>query len=284
MFNAWRTDLDKLNSMTKYPSIPTFHPLGDKGRISNVDPTDWCRWKLEPEIIVTEKIDGTNARLIICPDGQIIFGSREELLGCFGDLISNPTQGIVETLTPLTRRLYGILELTKFDIHKVRAQVQERDSFKVDSGIFLVLYGEVYGGGIEAWKKYTLDPGLRSFRLFDVMLMQEHDYAPILDMERPRIARWREQMKQPYLNEQELVSFAQHHQIALAPRRATVSWSELPTDVATALDFLTKYAPTSHCLLDTNAQAATEGVVLRTPGRTPIAKLRWDDYRRAARG
>ena len=31
MFDIRAVDLDKLNSLTKYPSIPTYHKIGDKG-------------------------------------------------------------------------------------------------------------------------------------------------------------------------------------------------------------------------------------------------------------
>lgn len=88
-------DLNKLNSMTKYPSIPTYHALGDKGTLLeqivtfNVD---------DGEVILTEKVDGTNSRIILLPDGNFVLGSREELLFAKGDLIGNPALGIVDAL------------------------------------------------------------------------------------------------------------------------------------------------------------------------------------------
>lgn len=64
MFNVRQTDLQRLNSLTKYPSIPTYHTL---------DPKDGClvaeAVRFDGDVIATEKIDGTNARLICLPDG-----------------------------------------------------------------------------------------------------------------------------------------------------------------------------------------------------------------------
>jgi hypothetical protein len=58
-----QVDLDKLNSMTKYPSILTYHALGDKGVLQET-----VQIPFEGRIIGTEKVDGTNARLIFCLD------------------------------------------------------------------------------------------------------------------------------------------------------------------------------------------------------------------------
>lgn len=88
--------LAKLNSLTKYPSIPTYHALGDKGRLT--EQTN-VQFGADEAISVAEKIDGTNARVIILEDGYII-GSREELLYSSTDLLHNPSQQIVETVLP----------------------------------------------------------------------------------------------------------------------------------------------------------------------------------------
>ena len=89
-------DLRKLNSATKYPSIPTYHSLGERGRL-----LDQCIDLAEQDLVATEKVDGTNSRIIILPDGMYLIGSREELLHAKGDLIHNPAQGIVTPKTGL---------------------------------------------------------------------------------------------------------------------------------------------------------------------------------------
>ncbi len=76
-FSLRSCDLNKLNSMTKYPSIPTYHALGDKGALLEQTVS------FDGEIILTEKIDGTNSRIVLLPDGNFVLGSREELLFAF---------------------------------------------------------------------------------------------------------------------------------------------------------------------------------------------------------
>jgi hypothetical protein len=70
--------------MTKYPSIPTYHALGDKGVL-----LDTVQIPFEGRIIGAEKVDGTNARLIICPDQNVLVGSRQDRLWERRDLIGN---------------------------------------------------------------------------------------------------------------------------------------------------------------------------------------------------
>ena len=83
-FSLWSCDLNKLNSMTKYPSIPTYHTLGDKGTLLEQTVS------FEGKVVLTEKVDGTNSRIILLPDVNFVLGSREELLFAKGDLIGNP--------------------------------------------------------------------------------------------------------------------------------------------------------------------------------------------------
>lgn len=98
-FSVRSCDLSKLNSMTKYPSIPTYHTLGEKGALLEETVP------FEGEIVLTEKVDGTNSRIILLPDGTFILGSREELLFAKGDLIGNPALGIVEALKAVASTL-----------------------------------------------------------------------------------------------------------------------------------------------------------------------------------
>lgn len=93
-------DLRAINSLTKYPSILTYHALGDRGRVSDRVQVDFGT---DP-VLVTEKIDGTNAR-IICRDGDYLIGSREELLHARGDRVHNPAMGIVDAMRPIADRM-----------------------------------------------------------------------------------------------------------------------------------------------------------------------------------
>jgi hypothetical protein len=60
-------------------------------------------------VIGTEKVDGTNTRMIFCPDGSALVGSREDLLWERRDLIGNPAMGIVEAVKDTVRRLFETL-------------------------------------------------------------------------------------------------------------------------------------------------------------------------------
>lgn len=54
--------LSYLNSMTKYPSIPTYHKLNEKGIL-----TAERNVIFDEPVFATEKIDGTNARILLIP-------------------------------------------------------------------------------------------------------------------------------------------------------------------------------------------------------------------------
>jgi hypothetical protein len=100
-FDIRRTDLDKLNSLTKYPSILTYHTLGDKGALQ-----DAVQVPFAGGVLGAEKVDGTNARLIFGPDGSAIVGSREDLLWERRDLIGNPAMGIVAAGRDVVQGVY----------------------------------------------------------------------------------------------------------------------------------------------------------------------------------
>src|ERR1051326_1446206 len=100
-FDFRRVDLAKLNSLTKYPSILTYHALGDKGILKEA-----VQFPFEGRVIGTEKVDGTNSRLIFCPDQSVLVGSREDLLWERRDLIGNPAMGIVEAVKELVQAVY----------------------------------------------------------------------------------------------------------------------------------------------------------------------------------
>ena len=71
-FDLTKIDLALLNSMTKYPSIPTYHTLDPKnGALS--EPAS----AFEGDVIGTEKVDGTNSRIILTPDGRYLICAGE---------------------------------------------------------------------------------------------------------------------------------------------------------------------------------------------------------------
>ena len=100
-FDIRQIDLGKLNSMTKYPSILTYHNLGDKGILQET-----VQIPFQGRVIGTEKVDGTNTRMIFCPDQSVVVGSREDLLWERRDLIGNPAMGIVEAVKETVHSLF----------------------------------------------------------------------------------------------------------------------------------------------------------------------------------
>lgn len=271
-----RFDLGTLNSLTKYPSIETYHALGQKGVLKEFVETDFeegQRDDLPPlarfvgGVEVTEKVDGTNARLIIFPDGLVIVGSREELLYATGDLIHNPTLGIVATLDFL-----GV-------IAAARAQLSAPDRIRV-------VFGEVYGDGIgAAGKRYSAGrKGLTSFRVFDVASVPVEG----LVWSKEEAAAWRQRGGQRYENAAVIQATADHLGAGRVPSLITLDAQELPRTVESTRSWLAFHAARTRVALAhrEGELVAAEGLVLRgfdVDQRRLLAKIRFEDYDRTLR-
>jgi hypothetical protein len=246
-------DLGTLNTLTKYPSIPTFHAL-DPATGNLLDETV----PFTGEIIGTEKVDGTNARIISLPDGTYLLGSREELLYAKGDLIGNPALGIVAELRPVAERLGAVAD----------------DAIRVH-------YLEVYGGKVTgASKHYTGDRRV-GHRLFDVAVLA--DYDTLLQRPPAELSAWREAGGQTFLAEQALRAVAERDGLTLTQRLFAVDAGELPTQHDKTREFLAEHLPRTFSALDDGALGQPEGIVLRTADRASIAKARFQDYDRTLR-
>lgn len=252
-FDVRAIDLRVLNSLTKYPSIPTFHTLDAKngGLLeSSVG--------FEGPVIGTEKVDGTNARIVSLPDGTYLLGSREELLYAKGDLIGDPAQGIVAALRPLADTLAPVAA----------------DEIRVH-------YLEVYGGKItQAAKQYTGERNV-GFRLFDVAVVD--DYATKLSWPAAKVSSWREAGGQSYLPEPDLLDAAARDGLDVTPRLFTLDAGELPTEIEKMSRFLAERLPRTLSALDGAAGGQAEGIVLRSADRATVAKARFQDYERTLR-
>ncbi|WP_405064682.1 RNA ligase family protein [Kribbella sp. NBC_01505] len=250
MLELRNCDLDNLNSVTKYPSIPTYHSLDPRngGLLDE-------RVPFAGPVIGTEKVDGTNARIVTLPDGSYLLGSREEFLYAKGDLIGNPALGIVAEL----RAVADALPVPAADRIEVR---------------FL----EVYGGKVTgASKNYTGDRRV-GHRLFDAIHLT--GYEDLLTQPRPALSEWRESGQQPFLNEEELQKLATADGLTLTPRLFTLDATELPDGLEETQAFLSQHLPQTLSGLDDAAVGTPEGIVLRTPDRSTIAKARFQDYAR----
>lgn len=247
-FDLRAADLRVLNSLTKYPSIPTYHELDPRngGLVESAT-------AFPGEVIATEKVDGTNSRLVLLPDGGYVIGSREELLYACGDLIGNPALGIVEQLRPVAERLIAAHE-----------------------GGLHVYYLELYGGKVGgAARQYSADPARFGWRLFDVVLLEEWEAA--LSWPPAQIPAWRDAGGQPFAGEETLLALAAAAGLEPTPRLFRAD--TLPESIAGMHALLTERLPATLAGLD-GTPGRAEGIVFRTPDRKVIAKARFADYER----
>lgn len=247
-FDLRSADLRKLNSLTKYPSIPTHHALDPKNGGLLEEPTvfEWT-------VIGTEKVDGTNGRVIVLPDGQWLIGSREDLLTASGDIVHNPALGIVDALREVAEK-----------------------AATLGSGGFdeiLVLYLEVYGSKqLPAWKHYGA--GQPAYRMFDVAEIP----SDMLGWEVERIASWRQNGGQHFGSERVLSDIAERCGVELTPRLFEMDGSDLPSDIEGMRTFLEQFRTTK--VATSGEPGLNEGVVLRSRNRSVISKARFQDYDR----
>lgn len=246
-----KLDLRKLDSATKYPSIPTYHEMGDRGRLTNQPSLDFD----EEPVIVTEKLNGTNVR-ILRGNGWYLIGSRKELLFFSGDFLHNKALNIVKNVRGLADRLPQTSYLT-------------------------VYFGELYGGGIgKAWKQYTDERDVFGFCLFD-MIEFGPEILPYLDNNSVEsIAANRDRGTQPFASENRLKTMQTNHDVSLTPR-----WSMPLPNIRSheeMLRWLHASLPQTQAGLG-GVVGKSEGVVIRDKDRTKIAKLRFEDYARTLR-
>lgn len=252
MITTRTTDLRRLNSATKYPSIPTYHALGEKGRLlpEHVDLGN------EP-LVLTEKVDGTNSRIILMPDGAYLIGSREELLHAKGDLIHNPAMGIVDALRPFADLL-----------------IEGRSPAP---NVVTTIYVETYGGKTTAAAKQYTGERRIGFRLFDVSVVpvEQLEFSP------EQISAWRESGGQSFFSETQLKEFSAEADVELTPRIECDS--RLPVEISETHEWLKSHLSATRVALDDKAGGKPEGLVVRTVDRKRIAKIRFEDYERHAR-
>lgn len=255
-----RLGLSKLNSLTKYPSIATYHALGEKGRLREERNRSFSP---DARVVITEKLDGTNTRIVLLPStGEYLIGSREEWLHARGDLVFNPALGIVEAVRPVAERMAQAL--------------RGRDGL-------LALYGEVYGGKVTAAsKEYTAgNAWLMGFRVFDAWSSAIEPLVDRCERSSPeQLAAWREESAQPWLDEELLAAITEEIQVERTPR---IDAPAPPESVADVWKWLQSTMPRSLAPLSETATGRPEGVVVRTHDRAVIAKIRYEDYQRTVR-
>lgn len=255
--------LQKINTMTKYPSILTYHNLGPRGSLvdSLVEDTHFD----EREVYITEKIDGTNSRAVMFTDetGTVVdylIGSREDLLYAMGDRVVIDTMGIVAEMKQIadTIKLLG--------------------EGKLEPNSMYCVYGETYGGKINAHKQYS---GHNAFglRLFDMFIMPNDKVSEMLDNDITIISSWREHAGQPFKTVEYLADFCAHYYLDRVPYIKRIYGNEIPTDLQGVWDWMQEFK-TSIAKIDGDGVGNSEGVVVRYNDRSLIRKIRFEDYQR----
>ena len=240
-------DLKKLNSITKYPSIPTYHKMGLKGKLT--EETE----ELEGRLFASEKIDGTNARIIVLDDRPHYYiGSREELLYAQHDELYNPNNGIVD----------AVRSIAEYIVEKIGG---------------IVIFGEAYGHKIGSnAKQYSVD-GRVGFRVFDIAKISEDK----LDCDPAIIAAWRDGGGQEFFNKDDLKDRCDRLRLDMVPDLELKS--DPPKGLKETLEFMEDMISDSKAILDLGAGGQPEGIVIRNFNRSKIFKLRFEDYERSLR-
>lgn len=199
--------------------------------------------KPQGDVIATELLDGVSCRVVLFADGSYLIGNPQRWLYASGDVIGDAALGVVPTLRPLADRLSG--------------------GVNVEPDTVLVVYGELFGGKTPAAARYTSrkEIGYRTTDVATVNLTGDPE------------AR--------FLPERELQAFAAEHSLPLVPRVARFPARDLPTKPDAVLLLLEELLPSSRCRLDAAADGDPAGLIVRSPDRSWVVSLRFDDYRRA---
>lgn len=251
-------NFEKLNTMTKYPEIKTYHKMGEKGRLQPE-----LSIELDPDKTyhLSEKVDGTNTRMIFIAykdSCDYVIGSREELFYANGDRIINHELNIVNNLLPVCDTISEI-------IHQ-----------NFSSGIFTI-YSELYGGKLPASKQYTSTKDY-AFRVFDMMVITPIEYIDLFKKQREQIAQWRDHGGQEFFNNRDRIAFCMQLGLRTVPLHRIAFGSEIPTDLKDTYEFMQSYRTTKAGINCEGGRA--EGIVIRSDYRKEIVKLRFEDYER----
>lgn len=247
-------NLRSVNSATKYPSILTLHAMGERGKL-----TEALTAELSGTLWATEKIDGTNARIVLFPDRSFLIGSREDLLFARGDLLHNPAQGIVDATRELA---FGIA-----------------DQHETNPSEATVFFGEVYGGNVSSGSKNYAASKTTGFRLFDIAVIPLEQFRAAPE----DLANWRDGGGQPFVEVPRLSQMAMSLGISVVPPIVEIDAGSLPMSHQGVYDWLKSMLPETRAALDQGAKKRSEGIVLRSADRKKIVKIRYEDYERTLR-
>lgn len=252
--------LEKLNSMTKYPSILTYNALGSKGGMA-MGLCDGEGFPANTILEATEKVDGTNTRMVVIGDDYVI-GSRTQFIHAKYDRIINDKQTI-----PCIDALRG---------------------FEGEDDYMYVIYGEAYGVGIQDGSKvYVAQGNETKFRVFDIYKISLDKVEDLLHQPQNVISHWRDHNKQPWYNTDELQEFCDFYHVDRTPVVKTFNSNEMPVEAPDVYEFLKNFSESQSLIGSSEGvenlnkkYGRAEGIVVRTRDRSFIRKLRFEDYRK----
>ena len=275
--NTWLNNLvnyyglDKINSLTEYPSILTYHKLGDKGMLMD-ELYEENKFDKDSLLEVTEKVDGTNMRLIMTNDDYLV-ATRSNIVYAKYDRIC--TESAVKPVIDACQYLI--------------------DSFRNDtmSDVMLVVYGEVYGYNIcNGSKVYCVKNNIssRKFRVFDVRAFPCTEIESILDKDIQEISRFKSTSNKYWYDYDMLSAVCYEYNLERTPMLCRINEMLLPTNIDDTYTWLQDFA-LSKAVIGEKEEGVVynpkfglaEGVVIRDKDRTHIAKLRFEDYERTRR-
>lgn len=263
-------DKAKLNSMTKYPSILTYHKTAPRGGL--LPELTEGENRADHVLFVTEKVDGANSRIVFFTneDGRIkdfFIGSRENMLYVSGDRCFNEDGHIVENILTVAEEIITHAAL---------------DDVQLPPESIVTFYFEHFGGHNNGWKQYTAGDNYGA-RLFDIKTITYEDANRFLQMNNDQLAGARE-------NDQIGTWYSVGHMLAICgvlgirhvPYVDTMNGEDMPETLRDTYEWL-KFFAESHVILDDKALGHAEGVVIRSENRTYIKKIRFEDYQKTER-
>lgn len=271
-------NIQQLNSMTKYPSILTYHNLGERGSLVN-SLVENKKFQDDESVYVTEKIDGTNTRIILFTDANsnifdYFFGSREELLYAKGDRVCIDKSGISTACSVNIEMIQKSIENKMLQINSD----EDREPILLPNRMY-VLYGETYGGKINAHKQYTGHNAI-NLRFFDAWCMTIDEVLNYINtMTLDALASWRDNGGQPFMSVTRLYSLLENLNLTTVPYIHCICGREIPDDLQGVWDWMQQFS-VSDATIDSEGNGQAEGVVLRNANRTLIRKIRFEDYQK----
>jgi hypothetical protein len=255
--------LAKLDTATKYPSIETYHKLGERGRLLDELNHQWP----DDEIVhVSEKIDGMNGRLIFLPgrNAPWIAGTRDQLVAASSDVIWDNAQGVAGALLGPNAPKPWMLP-----------------NYILEDSYVFVTYFEVYGHkSTPHWNEYSPDGREPMIRLFDAQFFQQDWLQNFKSVE--DVARSRDSDGGIWFVKDMLENLAEALNVRCVPDLWTGPGADLPKDVLNMDRFM--FGLGRDTKAGVNGSGRSEGIVLRTAGRKVIAKARRQSYDKTLQG